>query len=97
MERKDELRFTYRGKAKSEKWQSARFHFSLCLLSLAKEAHWLTKALAERGSFSLQAIETSSFNQPMLHLFIEGFGMGPIKSKNNPNDQKLADYAKIAA
>lgn len=33
----------------------------------------------------------------MLHLFIEGFGMGPIKSKNNPNDQKLADYAKIAA
>jgi hypothetical protein len=73
------------------------FNFSLTLLSLAKVAHWLTKPIAERSSFSLQDIKTTYFNHHMLDLFIEGFGLCPVTTKNNPVYRKLADYAKIAA
>ena len=73
------------------------FNFSLTLLSLAKVAHWLSKPLAERGSFSIQDIKTTYCNQHMLDSFIEGFGICPITAKNNPLYRKLVDYAKIAA
>jgi hypothetical protein len=78
---------------------AARFHFnfSLTLLSLAKLAHWLTKPVAERGSFSVQDIKTTYFNHHMLETFIKAFGLCPITAKNNPVYHKLADYAKIAA
>jgi hypothetical protein len=73
------------------------FNFSLTLLSLAKVTHWLTKPLAQRGSFSLQDLKTSYFNHHMRDAFIEGFGLCPITPKNNPVYRKLTDYAKIAA
>jgi len=57
------------------------FNFSLTLLSLAKVAHYLTKPLAQPGSFSLQDIKTSYCNQHRLDLFIEGFGLCPIEAK----------------
>ncbi len=73
------------------------FNFSLTLLSLAKIVHWLAKPLEQRGSFSLLDIKTTYFNQHMLDIFIQGFGLCPITAKNNPLYRKLADYAKIAA
>jgi hypothetical protein len=73
------------------------FNFSLTLLSLAKVVHWLVKPVAERGSFSLQDIKTTYFNNHMLDEFIKGFGLCPTTAKNNPVYHQLASYAKIAA
>jgi hypothetical protein len=83
--------------SRQEKRLHFHFNFSLTLLSLAKVAHWLSKPLAERGSFSIQDIKTTYFNQHILDVFIEGFGICPITAKNNPCYRKIANYAKIAA
>lgn len=73
------------------------FNFSLTLLSLVKVVHWLTQSTEQRRAFSLQDIKTHYTNQFLLERFFVAFGICPQTAKNNPEYEKLLNYAKIAA
>lgn len=74
-----------------------QFNFSLTLISLVKIIHWMVKPLEIRGAFSLQDIKTHYANQFLLQRFFVAFGICPQSAKNNPEYDKLLNYAKIAA
>jgi Transposase DDE domain len=74
-----------------------QFNFSLTLISLVKLVHWMIKPVELRGAFSLQDIKTHYANHFLLERFFVAFGICPKSAKNNPEYDKLLNYAKIAA
>lgn len=74
-----------------------QFNFSLTIISLVKVVHWMSKPIETRGAFSLQDIKTHYTNHFLLQRFFVAFGICPESAKNNPEYDKLLNYAKIAA
>ena len=102
-----QVEFLYRdgkqhvGLADCQARSAAKIHFhlnaSLTAVSLAKANHWYPNKNNETMPFSMANIKTLYFNQLMLDLFFNEFGICPNNDFNKQAKLKLLQLGRIAA
>ncbi len=102
-----QIEFLYRdgkqhtGLADCQARSADKIHFhlnaSLTAVSIAKAAHWYSLENKNNVPFSMANIKTRYFNQLMLDLFFNTFGICPNKTFNQQLKAKLLQFGRIAA
>ena len=102
-----QIEFLYRdgkqhtGLADCQARSAAKIHFhlnaSLTAVSIAKAVHWYSLENKEEVPFSMANIKTLYFNELMLDLFFNTFGICPNNSFNKQLKSKLLQFGRIAA